>query len=255
MSRILIEPNPTFNKSLNTEKGKGWYLDIAEMFDQTIQGEGINVGSPAVFLRLQGCTLNCVYCDTRMIKNEGNPFTFNELFDLMVYYKVIDSLSEGHHLVVTGGSPLLQQERLCLFFEFFRSEFQFLPYIEIENECTIMPSKELIPFISAWNNSPKLANSANSLWDRYKPDVIRELASLKNSWFKFVVDQESDIYEINKIVEFSHILNEQVMLMPKGKTRAEVLQNSEITINLAIKHGYRYCPREHIVIWDGKNSL
>ena len=39
-------------------------LPVAEVFE-TIQGEATNTGSPALFIRLQGCAVGCPWCDTR----------------------------------------------------------------------------------------------------------------------------------------------------------------------------------------------
>jgi len=40
------------------------YYPINEMF-QTIQGEGYYTGTPAIFVRLQGCPVHCQWCDTK----------------------------------------------------------------------------------------------------------------------------------------------------------------------------------------------
>lgn len=37
---------------------------INEMF-QTLQGEGVYTGVPAIFIRLQGCPVGCSWCDTK----------------------------------------------------------------------------------------------------------------------------------------------------------------------------------------------
>lgn len=73
----------------------------------TIQGEGPNVGQPAVFIRLGGCNLQCPGCDTTYTGHMLRRLTFRE---------VIDQVQDTHRyncqvkplIVLTGGEPLRQ---------------------------------------------------------------------------------------------------------------------------------------------------
>jgi len=74
---------------------------IAEIF-RSIQGEGIDVGLPAIFVRFSGCNLHCSFCDTDHTANYS-----------MVESQVADTIErlavEKRELVVlTGGEPALQ---------------------------------------------------------------------------------------------------------------------------------------------------
>jgi len=232
------------------------FLNVSEFFFDTIQGEGINAGHPAAFLRLMGCTLNCQWCDTTEVWRQGNSYTFPELFTMMEEYGLIDKLYKGQHLVLTGGSPLRQQIDLIEFFIDFSKRYKFLPYVEIENECTLPPHPIFSNFIHCWNNSPKLSNSGNSGIARYKPHILSQLAALKNSWFKFVVDSEEDWKEIQKDFLFVGIIKkEQIILMPKGATREELSKNALIAVQMAVQYGVRYCTREHIVLWNKQTGV
>jgi organic radical activating enzyme len=113
-------------------------LNVSEFYYDTIQGEGVNVGVPAAFLRLQKCFLGCTFCDTSEVWRHGNAYTYGELIKMMEDAGLKEKLLCGqYHLVITGGSPLLQQKHLIQFFVRFIDYFGFLPYIEIENECII----------------------------------------------------------------------------------------------------------------------
>ena len=163
------------------------YLKVSEFFCDSIQGEGITAGMPAAFLRLQGCTLNCQWCDTADIWKTGGEYTYDELFELMDQADLPRKLSEGQHLVITGGSPLLQQEQLVAFFLEFDERYAFMPFIEMENECIISPTRAIQDIVNIWNNSPKLMNSGMGWKRRYKTEVIGFMSELQNSWFKFVI--------------------------------------------------------------------
>ncbi len=74
---------------------------ISEIF-YSIQGEGIYLGYPQIFIRFWGCNLdNCQYCDTKFDK-------FKE-YTLEGLKKEIKGLNKGcHSISITGGEPLLQ---------------------------------------------------------------------------------------------------------------------------------------------------
>ena len=258
MIKQIITAFPDFRKTVPVDEP---FLNISEFFCDTIQGEGINIGHPAAFLRLQNCSLNCWYCDTEEVWRKGNPYTFTELFDLMDQADLPRKLQEGQHLVLTGGSPLLQQEGLCNFINTFLTLYDFKPYIEIENECAVFPKRDpmesdIIDLVDCWNNSPKLSGSGNPTSLRYQPKILKQMSSLCNSWFKIVVGPETRWQEIEeKYLTPKLIERSQIILMPQGATRAELEDNREMVLVMAIEHGVRYCTREHIVLWDKKTGV
>lgn len=248
MSLQLIKANPLIKRDfVNSEKGM---LRVSEFFCDTIQGEGIYTGHPATFLRLQGCTLDCLWCDTASVWKTGNPYTFKELFDLMdsATFDLIRKLKQGQHLVLTGGSPLLQQKQLFKFIVEFYKQFKFKPFIEIENECIVSPIIELTGYIDCWNNSPKLTSSGNR---KYMPENIKALAGLPNSWFKFVVSSQEDWSEIFEDYLLPNLIKEsQIILMPQGASIAELNDTMNFVVDLAIKNNVRFSNREHVILWN-----
>jgi len=74
------------------------FLRITEIF-HSIQGESTWMGSPCTFVRLTGCPLRCVWCDTEYAFHGGRRMTLDEIVDQVV--------GIGTPLVeVTGGEPL-----------------------------------------------------------------------------------------------------------------------------------------------------
>lgn len=253
MSKTLIDSRPSFKK----ERPEGYtYLNVAEFFTDTIQGEGVYVGVPASFLRLQGCTQSCVFCDTKEVWRFGNPYSIEELLNIVEESSVVERFKQGHHLVLTGGSPVLQQDALIEFIHRFIERFGFKPFIEIENECTIMPSEDLIDIVDCWNNSPKLENSKNPKNVRYRPEILKKLSSLENSWFKFVVSTDEEWKEIkNDFIDKKLISKSQIVLMPLGADQEELGRNREYVVKMAVREGVRYSTREHIVLWNKKTGV
>jgi organic radical activating enzyme len=180
----------------------------------------------------------------------GSPYSFQELlYELPIV--LMSKLEFEQHLVITGGSPLLQMKSLYRFILYFIDRFGFKPFIEIENECIISPPNYLTYYVDCWNNSPKLSGSGMPRNVRYKPEVIKRMSLLHDSWFKFVVSCEEDWEEIlMDFLEPQLIRKDQIILMPQGATRTELEKNRPIVVDMAIQHGVRYSDRLHIQLWD-----
>ena len=81
-------------------------LRITEIF-LSLQGESSTVGLPTVFVRLTGCPLRCVYCDTTYAFKGGENRSIDAIVD--------EVLSHGvQHVTVTGGEPLAQKRCINL---------------------------------------------------------------------------------------------------------------------------------------------
>ena len=81
-------------------------LQVNEIF-HSIQGESTHAGRPCVFVRLTGCNLRCVWCDTAYAFHEGQPMSVGEVVERVAAY--------GCDLVeITGGEPLLQADAIPL---------------------------------------------------------------------------------------------------------------------------------------------
>ncbi|MDR2690589.1 MAG: 7-carboxy-7-deazaguanine synthase QueE [Azoarcus sp.] len=75
-------------------------LRIAEIF-ASLQGESTRVGLPTVFVRLTGCPLRCVWCDTPYAFRGGETRRVDAVVDEVIAHKL-------HYVCVTGGEPLAQ---------------------------------------------------------------------------------------------------------------------------------------------------
>ncbi len=249
----LIKSNPVDSR---IPQQSGDVLNVAEMFCNTIQGEGINAGIPATFLRLQNCTLKCTWCDTLEVWRFGNPYHVGEILDIWGNNGMVAKFRDGQHLVLTGGSPLLQQDALSSLIVRFYARNGFYPYVEVENECMILPNFNLSTLVKCWNNSPKLSNSGMKKQIRYKEDVIYAMGKLENSWFKFVVSSENDWNEIvTDFLDTKLIRKNQVILMPEGQTREELQKNYEKVVELAVQNNVRVSDRMHVTIWNKKTGV
>src|SRR5258706_219929 len=86
-------------------------LRVTEIF-HSIQGESTHAGRPCTFVRLTGCPMRCVWCDSEYTFSGGQHFSIEDVLKQVRAF--------GSRLVeVTGGEPLAQKEartlirRLC----------------------------------------------------------------------------------------------------------------------------------------------
>ena len=77
---------------------------ITEIF-YSLQGETSTIGLPVAFIRLTGCPLRCLYCDTEYAFHGGEKYTLEDILTRVASFNTT-------YVTVTGGEPLAQP--LCL---------------------------------------------------------------------------------------------------------------------------------------------
>lgn len=81
-------------------------MRVTEIF-HSIQGESTHAGRPCVFVRLTGCNLRCLWCDSEYTFTGGERMSLDDVVSRVKGY--------GTKLVeITGGEPLAQQEAFDL---------------------------------------------------------------------------------------------------------------------------------------------
>ena len=222
-----------------------------EIFE-SIQGEGVNLGNPCIFLRLAGCNLKCAWCDTKYTW-DWDKYKFKDEVVQLSVKSLIDKIKTlpRQHLVVTGGEPLLQQKILAKLTSHL-SQIGF--FIEVETNGTILPAEPFASSIDQWNISPKLANSENDDLKGYSLDTLHDFIGYKRSYLKFVLKDPDDCGEVVNIVNELGINSSRVYLMPEGITREEILRKSAWISELCLVHGYNFTTRAHILIWGDKRG-
>lgn len=235
-----------------------------EIFN-TIQGEGRNMGEPATFMRLSGCNLQCVWCDTPYTWNwngtsfehhKGVKYDRDEQTLTLDVGQAVDRITgfESSRVVITGGEPLLQQANLLGVVEALRQDERDFR-VEIETNGTVMPRPALVEQVDRFNVSPKLSNSGMDKDKRYKPEVLRAYAEMKQADFKFVVDTPGDVAEVMEIIEEAGMPNDRVYLMPQGVSQAEQVEKEQWVAELCKIYQFNYTPRLHINLWGDKRGV
>jgi 7-carboxy-7-deazaguanine synthase len=250
----------------------------------TIQGEGKLAGISALFIRFASCNLRCIWqlpngklsiCDTsyasfNSLKNR--PTDVREVADL-----VVNNLGSIKHVVITGGEPFIQKAALANLCELLKKETGV--HITVETNGTLFDA-EAAKNIDLFSISPKLVNSNPNfhkleqlglepsgplIFHAEKRINLKALQSFldlsnelsKDLQLKFVVGKLEEVEEIENgyLKQLQGWKPEDILLMPLGANREELVQTSRMVMQMAIQNGWRYAPRIHIEIFGSKAGV
>jgi 7-carboxy-7-deazaguanine synthase len=227
-------------------------MKVSEIF-YSIQGEGILAGVPSVFVRLSGCNLRCVWCDTPY--TSWNPEGSNAPLDAIL--AAVRGFSPSH-AVVTGGEPMIFPECVELTRQLKQAS---LLHVTVETAGTVYQPVAC----DLMSISPKLRTSTpferdGGRWAaqhdrlRYQPDVLRKLMADYTYQLKFVVTQPDDLAEIEKIVAETGADRARVVLMPEGIDRETIRERALWLVDLCKRERFRYSPRLHVDLWGNERG-
>ena len=225
-------------------------MKVSEIFS-SIQGEGPHAGKPSVFLRTALCNLKCVWCDTKYTWDWDNYDYSKEVHEVPIE-KVIEKIKEFEpkHLVITGGEPLIQQNDIASLLSKLGDDY----FVEVETDCTIIPNSAVLEHVNHWNVSPKTSNSGNSREAREIPQCYDFFAKLENSVFKFVIENESDLVEIDELITKYSIPKNKILLMPQASTKDELNLKKEEIEKIAIAKGLLFSSRLQVERWGNQRG-
>jgi 7-carboxy-7-deazaguanine synthase len=227
-------------------------MRVSEIF-YSLQGEGMLVGVPSVFVRLSGCVLRCRWCDTKYALD----FSVGEDLEPAEIVERVCRWPCGF-VVLTGGEPMTGSDSAA------RPGLADLTgrlkaagkHVTIETAGVLF-----IPGLACdlMSISPKPAYG--------KPcqeggpvgsdlQVVRRLIREYPYQIKFVVESREDIREIQgAIAALGPVALERVMLMPQAATAEELRSRSGLVAELCRETGLRFGPRLHVQLWGGKRGV
>ena len=150
-------------------------IKVSEIFT-SFQGEGTYIGTPATFLRLYGCNLNCPWCDTDISTYE--VLSVDDVAEILITQMEFNNINL---LVITGGEPTLQMEEIKRLIKELPEDIK----IQLETNGSIF---EYLPEIE-YVISPK----------EDKEKIFENYYKYENVFFKFVITCEEDIDEVISI--------------------------------------------------------
>lgn len=229
-------------------------LTVAEVFGNTVQGEGPSLGRRAAFLRLGGCNLTCSWCDTPYTWDWANYNPSHELSERTAADVVTELRADAsHRVVITGGEPLLQQRRSA-----WRAVLVSLwasgTHVEVETNGTVPPTDFTHAYVTQFNVSPKLSNAHVDPRRTTRPHALAAFARSDRSVFKFVCATPADVTEANQFVSAHNVATDKVWISPLGTDRDAVSASITATADTAMRYGYNLTTRLHIHAWGDQRG-
>jgi 7-carboxy-7-deazaguanine synthase len=159
-------------------------LRVTEMF-RSIQGESTHAGRPCTFVRLTGCPMRCVWCDSEYTFTGGEHFSIDSIMDQVRAF--------GVNLVeVTGGEPLAQKEAFKLIERLCSDGFEVLVetgnYVSTEG---LDPRAKVILDIKCPASGEEPRNCWSNI-ERLRPDMDE---------VKFVIADEGDWHYAKRVIK------------------------------------------------------
>ena len=232
-------------------------VQLSEIFT-SIEGEGILIGTKTMFIRMAGCHLGCIWCDT----GYALPFDSGKAYTLEHVKKMIsEELRPNTYKVnFTGGEPLLQHLAVADLAKFIKDK-GLKTYLE--SSCFDSHRFEkVLPFIDISKIEFKMSDSEAVDSEHRATLLINErecldmsIAWSKTTYIKVVVTASSSIEEFRKLLHdtFAHIQTRDLagfIIQPSSGMEAPSLETllDFYDATYPIYHNVRIIPQLHKLI-------
>lgn len=214
-------------------------MKISEIF-YSIEGEGIEIGRPEIFIRLSKCNLRCKWCDTKYTWENGEEKSVNEIIKEVIKHSC-------KNISITGGEPLLQRKEL---FELVQRLKKIDYWIQINTNGTIF-DEGIFGLVDLITMDCKCPSSEM----RSDLGVLRKTNELFNpkTQFKFVVSNEEDYNYAKKIISLhlpdaSHLIFQPEWNNRKFTSRLmDLVKRDNLTVRIILQ--------QQKIIWKKKRGV
>ncbi len=209
-------------------------LLITEIF-HSIQGEGLLMGVPMMFIRTNRCNLRCRWCDSTYTFTGGKEIPLQELVETSTGCR-------EEWICLTGGEPLLQREAL----DFVRSVTQAGKSVLIETSGSL-PVDEFTKFENVVIDMDVKTPSSGE----EKSLRLGNLDSLrKTDYIKFVIADKKDYLFASDFI-LHHNLKCEAVFQPAWGTEMKWIAESVLKDGLNV----RVLPQLHKLIWGDRRGV
>ncbi len=207
-------------------------MRVSEIF-YSVQGEGIQIGLPTIFLRLFGCDLRCMWCDT-MYAVEGTDF---KNVDVEQVKKEIYKY-QCKRICITGGEPLLQEKELVILTT---------QLIELAYSIVLETSGHRDPPDIFWNDNSLISMDckcpSSNMEHKMDFKLFEKLRSTDQ--LKFVIQDDRDYQYAKKVLDKNKI-HANIIFQPVYHSDMKWLFEKVLNDNL---ENIRTLPQLHKIVW------
>ena len=201
-------------------------IALSELYE-SIQGEGLLVGTPSVLLRLQGCNLRCPWCDQKEALAFSDKKTSLD--------EVLNRIKEfsAKHVIITGGEPFAHRELPSIVKALLDEDYS----VQIETNGTLW-----IPEVERFASRIHITCSPKGVARYYvHPKILSYAKELK-----FVVDEELNS-GILKREDFLPFLRRGVVVLQPEGNRPEMMEKALKLQKELLREGFsvRVIPQVH----------
>jgi 7-carboxy-7-deazaguanine synthase len=218
-------------------------MRISEIF-YTLQGEGVEVGKPAIFVRTSGCNLRCPWCDTKYSWKAGKNYSFADFVDEMTKQGAVSY----ERVIFTGGEPTLQLKEISEWAKKIKATICAGASIQLETNGTVLFNPYEFDVVAI---SPKK--------ECVKFNVLRKLMRHQQCFLKFVCENDEDILRWTQLCESlveDGVRNVwgRVYFMPEGVTNKTLRKRSKWLVERCKEYRVNFSPRLQIWLWGRKRG-
>lgn len=205
----------------------------------SINGEGRLAGEVAVFIRFQGCNLNCNYCDTKWANEASCEY------EVMQKQEIIDYIRKMgiRNITLTGGEPLLRDGMKALIEDILKDPF-YRVEIETNGSVDLKPYMDM-PRKPSFTMDYKMPESGMETF--MNKDNFALLS--KEDTVKFVVSSKADMERAEEIMKEYNLLGKMAIYFSPVFGKIEPVDIVNFIIERKL-NDVKMQVQLHKIIWD-----